>query len=122
MFVELDPGAGQKTPDRLKGRPDSYIFWYSTDRLNAHRSRKVQDWRTVYSRLTIECLTPYAPELNPLEYVSGNLRYHRTANHGLSELEEGYAQARHEADAIAGNRSLLRSFVRAAKLPFRMEP
>ena len=98
-------------------RGNVILVW---DRLNAHRSKRVQDWRTIYPRLTIEWLPPYAPELNPIEYLWGNFKYHRTANHGLVELEEVYAQARYEADDIAGNQSLLRSFVRAAKLPIRL--
>ena len=36
--------------------------------------------------------------------------------------DDVYAQARRETDEIAGNQSLLRSFVRAAKLPIRLGP
>ena len=100
-------------------RGNVILVW---DRLNAHRSKQLQDWRTIYPRLAIEWLPPYAPELNPIEYVWGNVKYHRTANHGLCELDDVYAQARRAAGEIAGNQSLLRSFVRAAKLPIRLGP
>lgn len=100
-------------------RGNVVLVW---DRLNAHRSKQLQDWRTIYPRLTIEWLPPYAPELNPIEYVWGNFKYHRMANHGLCELDDVYEQARRGADEIAGNQSLLRSFVRAAKLPIRLGP
>ena len=35
-----------------------------------------------------------------MEYVWGNFKYHRTANHGLCELDDFYEQACGEADAI----------------------
>jgi len=98
-------------------RGNVVLVW---DRLNAHRSKQLQDWRTIYPRLTIAWLPPYAPELNPIEYAWGNLKYHRTANHGLYELDDVYAQARRAAGEIADNQSLLRSFLRAAKLPIRL--
>ena len=100
-------------------RGNVILVW---DRLNAHRSKQLQYWRAIYPRLTIEWLPPYAPELNPMEYVWGNLKYHRTANHGLCELDEVYNQARMEADDIAGHQSLLRSFVRAAGLTIQLRP
>ena len=98
-------------------RGNVILVW---DRLNAHRSKQLQDWRAIYPRLTIESLPPYAPEFNPIEYAWGNLKYHRTANHGLYELDDVYAQARRAAGEIADNQSLLRSFLRAAKLPIRL--
>lgn len=97
-------------------RGNVVLVW---DRLSGHRSKQLRDWRTIYPRLTIEWLPPYAPELNPIEYAWGNFKYHRTANHGLCELDDVYTQARRVADEIAGNQSLLRSFVRAARLPIR---
>lgn len=93
------------------------LIW---DRLNAHRSIQLQCWRAAYPRLSIEWLPPYAPELNPIEYVWGNAKYHRMSNHGLYELDEVYEQARRETDDIANNQTLLRSFVRAAGLPIRL--
>lgn len=94
------------------------VVW---DRLNAHRSRQVQSWLGVYDRLTLEWFPPYAPELNPVEYLWSYLKSHRIANHGLFELEEIYDRARHEADDIAANQPLLRSFVRASQLPIRLK-
>ncbi len=63
---------------------------------------------------------PYAPELNPIEHVWGNAKYHRMANHGLYELDEVYEQVRRATDDPANSQSLLRSFVRAAGLPIRL--
>lgn len=89
------------------------------DRLNAHRAKQLQDWRAIYPRLTIEWFPPYAPELNPVEYVWGHLKGHRLANHGLCELDAVYERAKAEADQVAHHQSLLRSFVRASTLPIR---
>lgn len=94
------------------------VLW---DRLSAHRSRRVQSWREVYDRLTLEWFPPYAPELNPVEYVWSHLKYHRTANHGLFELDAIHKQVRHEADDTAANQPLLRGFVHASRLPIRFK-
>jgi len=93
------------------------LIW---DRLNAHRSRRVQDWRARHQRLMIEWLPPYAPDLNPVEYLWSHVKYHRMANHGFCELDDVYAQARRQTQTVATTQSLLRSFVRAAKLPIRL--
>ena len=97
-------------------RGNVILVW---DRLNAHRSTWVQLWRTAYPRLAIEWFPPYAPELNPMEYVWGHLKYHRLSNHGLCELAEIERQARTEAQEIAAQQDLLRSFVHASTLPIR---
>ena len=98
-------------------RGNVILVW---DRLNAHRSAQVKLWRTAYPRLSIEWFPPYAPELNPMEYVWGHLKGHRLANHGLLELDEIHAQAKREAAQIAGRQPLLRSFVHASQLPIRL--
>lgn len=97
-------------------RGNVILVW---DRLNAHRSARVQVWRAVYPRLSIEWFPPYAPELNPMEYVWAHLKGHRLANHGFCELDEVYAYAMAEAEEAAGHQPLLRSFVHAAQLPIR---
>ncbi len=98
-------------------RSNVILVW---DRLNAHRSTQVKLWRTAYSRLSIEWFPPYAPELNPMEYVWGYLKYHRLSNHGLLELDEIHAQAKREADEVASRQPLLCSFVHASQLPIRL--
>ena len=97
-------------------RGNVILVW---DRLNAHRSARVQVWRMVYPRLSIEWFPPYAPELNPMEYVWAHLKGHRLANHGFCELDEVYAYAKAEAEEVAGHQQLLRSFVHASNLPIR---
>ena len=98
-------------------RGNIILVW---DRLNAHRSVQVKLWQAVYPRLSIEWFPPYAPELNPMEYVWGHLKYHCLSNHGLLELDDIHNQAKGEADDVSTNQSLLRSFVHASSLPFRL--
>jgi transposase len=93
------------------------IVW---DRLNAHRSRLVRAYVQTRKRVTLEFLPAYAPELNPIEGVWGNLKYHRMPNHGISELDELHHRARREARVIARRPRLLRSFVRNTPLPIRL--
>lgn len=91
------------------------------DRLAAHRAAAARLRTIGCRRIHIEWLPPYAPELNPVEYLWSNFKYHRLANHGLFDLDDIQAQARLEADKIAAEQGLLRSFVRAARLPLRFK-
>jgi len=65
------------------------------DRLPAHVSGFTRDWiATQRHWLQLEWLPPYAPELNPVEYLWGHLEATHLANfvpHDLAQLE---AQAR----------------------------
>ncbi|NIN95339.1 MAG: hypothetical protein GTN93_22260 [Anaerolineae bacterium] len=98
-------------------RGNVILVW---DRLNAHRSAQVKLWQTAYPRLSVEWFPPYAPDLNPMEYVWGHLKYHRLSNHGLFELDDVYSQAKGEAEDVSSNQRLLRSFVHASTLPIRL--
>ena len=92
------------------------LIW---DRLNVHRSKKLQLWRSRYPRLTIEYLPPYAPELNAIEYLWGHTKNHKLANHGFSDLDDLHREARTAIEDTAGQQQLLRSFVHASGLPIR---
>lgn len=54
------------------------IVW---DRLSSHRSGLVRDYLdTLQGRVIIEYLPPYAPELNPVEYIWAYLKQHQLPN------------------------------------------
>ncbi len=54
------------------------IVW---DRLPGHRSRLVSDFvDSLEGRIAIEYLPPYAPELNPVEYLWGHWKQHELPN------------------------------------------
>jgi transposase len=51
------------------------------DRLSAHRSKLVRDYLgTLKGRIQVEYLPPYAPELNPVEYIWAYLKHHELPN------------------------------------------
>ena len=66
------------------------VVW---DRLPAHRSRLVSEFLdSVQGRIVIEYLPPYAPELNPVEYLWGHWKQHTLPNvcpKDLWQLNEG---------------------------------
>ena len=74
------------------------------DRLPAHRSRLTQEFiRDQRGRLVIEYLPPYAPELNPVEYLWAHCKHHELPNvcaKNLWDLSEG-ARRTPQADAAA---------------------
>lgn len=48
--------------------------------MSAHRSRKVREFAIDYE-INLEYLPPYAPELNPVELVWSQLKYHELGNY-----------------------------------------
>src|SRR5437764_9356625 len=69
---------------------DILLIW---DRLPAHRSKITQQFiRDQKGRLEIEYLPPYAPELNPVEYIWAHCKHHELPNvcaKNLWDLSEG---------------------------------
>lgn len=69
-------------------RTDLLLIW---DRLAAHRSKIVQEYVASHSWLKTEHFPPYAPELNPVEYVWATAKNHDLANiypEGLKQLDD----------------------------------
>jgi transposase len=65
------------------------------DRLPAHLSRLTRDWiATQRHWLEVEWLPPYAPELNPVEYLWSHLDATHLANFAPDDLVELEAQVR----------------------------
>jgi hypothetical protein len=72
------------------------------DGLPAHRSRAMTEYLRSQSRwLTVERLPGYAPELNPVEYVWGNVKGQELANlcadnlgHATAAFSSGMARVR----------------------------
>lgn len=93
------------------------VVW---DGLLAHRTTAVRDLAVASGRMSLERLPGYAPELNPVEGVWGNVKWHRMANHGLTEVPAIHARAKAEGRKVAGSQRLLKSFIRASSLPLRL--
>lgn len=72
------------------------------------------------SRLTLERLPPYAPELNPVEFLWSGLKYSRLSSFAPRDAIELNDRVDAELTTIRRNQQLLRSFVHASSLPLRL--
>ena len=77
------------------------------DRLNAHRAYLVQDFLTAHPQLATEFFPPYAPELNPIEYVWGYLKLNPLANLAFFDLEQLTTTARRHTRSLQRKPELL---------------
>ena len=70
------------------------VIW---DGLRAHRSRLVRDYLdTLGGRIQIAFLPPYAPDLNPVEYLWAWLKRPALANYCPNDLSELHTTARNK--------------------------
>jgi len=90
------------------------VVW---DNLNAHRSRVVREVVAKHPRLALEYLPPYAPDLNPVEALWCQAKYHRMANHAIDDLTTLESEAKRHVAAIATEQRLLLACFSTAKLP-----
>lgn len=95
------------------------VVW---DNLSAHRSKLLKTWLKTQSRLHLEALPPYAPDLNPIELVWCMSKYHRLANHTLADIERLQEAAQHAVDEVAMETNLLHSCIRNAGLHSALYP
>jgi transposase len=78
------------------------------DRLNAHRAYLVQDFLAAHLQLATEFLPPYAPELNPMEYVWGYLKLNPLANLAFFNLDQLTTTARRHTRSLQRSREPIR--------------
>lgn len=99
----------------LPGR--AVVIW---DRLQAHRSLRVDQVlrQTLGSRASF--LPPYAPDLNPVEYVWSYLKTGSLANLAPTQLNVLTAAARQGHRGLQRNQLLLRSFLAHSPLFLRL--
>lgn len=94
------------------------VVW---DRLSAHRGRGLRGWLESGPRpVHLESLPGYAPELNPNEYGWSYLKTGALANFCPPDAETLETQVAAAATQAARQPDLLRSFVRATKLPVQL--
>jgi transposase len=90
------------------------VIW---DGLPAHRSRLVQGWAAGQrTRLELERLPAYAPELNPVEYLWGYWKQHELPNFCPKNFVELSYHARRALRRMRRRPALICSFWRQAKL------
>lgn len=91
------------------------IIW---DRLNSHRSPRVRAYVERRPNSQIVFLPPYAPELNPVEYVWGNWKMNPLVNLAALTLDDLVSAVRSAAFATQRRQQLLSSFLRHSPLSF----
>ena len=77
-------------------------------------------WNT-NSRLYLSFLPPYAPELNPVEYVWSYTKMNPLANVTVMDVAALADRTRRSVKSIQKKQSLLRSFIKASGLPLRLK-
>lgn len=93
------------------------IIW---DRSVPHRSKKVQALWNNNPRLHLSFLPPYAPELNPVEYVWSYTKMNPLANVTAMNITDLTTGTRRSVRSIQKKPYLLGSFIRASGLPLRL--
>jgi transposase len=87
------------------------------DRLPAHVKRSTRDWIAAQRHwLKIEWLPPYAPELNPVEYLWAHLDATHLANFAPDELSELEAQVRRGVRQVRRRDGLAFAFLKHSGL------
>jgi transposase len=89
------------------------IIW---DRLKSHRSRKVQKFILRTPNLYQCFFPPYAPELNPVEYIWSYFKLNPLANYSSQDSFQLANIARKNGRSIQAKQNLLRSFVMHSSL------
>jgi transposase len=87
------------------------------DGLPSHRSRRMTDWlQSQRDWLSVERLPGYAPDLNPLENVWGNLKSQELANLCSNTVDEVANIAEDGLDRIGTDAALCFAFLRHSGL------
>ncbi len=95
------------------------IVW---DRFQPHRSKKVQNLRAIRPRrLHFDYFPPYAPELNPVEYVWAYTKMNSMANMTAMELDTLAADTRTTMRSLQKKQPLLYSFFKKSGLSLRLK-
>jgi len=90
-----------------------HVVW---DRGNTHKGEAIRKVQKAYPRLRLHWLPPYAPELNPVEFVWNHIKYGRTANFTPKDLAELESRVDNLMKEAKHDRERLESFFMAAKL------
>jgi transposase len=100
---------------RLRGQK-VILVW---DGLPAHKSRAMQEYLFAQRHwLTIEQLPGYAPDLNPVETMWGNIKGQELANRCAQDLAELDVAVRGGMERVRQSRKLPLSFLKHAGLSF----
>jgi transposase len=96
-------------------RREVVVVW---DRGNMHRGPAVRDVLQRFPRLNVEWLPPYAPELNPVEFLWNHLKYGKLANYAPADVPELNTRLRRHLHQAKKSPTRLQTFYESARLPF----
>jgi len=91
------------------------VVW---DRLNPHRSVQLKKWLNTQTKLCCEYFPPYAPELNPVEYLWSYLKTNLLANYAAPNLLDLYFVSKSSICKIRKEKNLLCSFIKHSPIYF----
>ncbi len=94
------------------------LLW---DRLNAHRAKTTNAWLTTAPQLRTFFFPPYAPELNPVEYLWSWTKMNPLANRAIHEVDQLADLARNSTRSLQNHENLLRSFIQHSPLSLRLK-
>jgi transposase len=96
-------------------RHEVVVVW---DRGNMHRGWAIRDVLQRFPRLKLEPLPPYAPELNPVEFLWNHLKYGKLANYAPKDVPELNTRLRRYLRQAKKSTARLQSLYESAQLPF----
>ena len=101
----------------MKGRSGKVFL--VVDGHPAHKANTVKHYlRTLDGRLALHFLPPYAPDLNPDEFVWSHMKCNGVSKKPLKQNESLRARVEEDISNIKGNRTLVRSFFSAASVVY----
>jgi putative transposase len=83
-----------------------------------HKGEPIRQLLRDFPRLSLERLPPYAPELNPVEYLWNHLKYGQLANFIPDDVFQLDAVLNQHLQRARKSSERLRSFTQASGLPF----
>src|SRR5215831_12791245 len=89
------------------------IIW---DQIPIHKSYPVEHYVSQHDDIFIESFPPYAPELNPVDYVWAYVKYGRLANYCPTNLNQLRMKVSSELSRVSKRPDLLKSFFHATGL------
>ena len=93
----------------VEGR--SYKVFLVVDGHPAHKAKLVKDYvQSLKGRLELHFLPPYAPDLNPDEFVWGHMKTNGVSKKPLKQNESLQRRIEEDLNNIGNNRKLVRSF------------
>lgn len=109
QFVEFLKALGEQIRGKL------LIIW---DGLPGHKSRLVRSYvESCADKFVLETLPPYAPELNPVEYIWGYMKQRELANLCLETIGQVGAYARNRLKSMQRRPRIIAACWEQAELP-----